>query len=79
MVVSATELKLNLGTYLKLIEKEPVIITRNGKEIARLEKINNSITDSLVGVLHGNEAPSYEVDYKEILGEMRLKDYESLD
>jgi Uma2 family endonuclease len=36
MIVTATEVQNSFGKYLKLLEKEDVIITRNGKKIARL-------------------------------------------
>ncbi len=36
MSITATELKMNLGKYLLLAEKEDVFITRNGKVIAKL-------------------------------------------
>lgn len=38
MKVTATEVKNNLGKYLKISEAEDVIITKNGKEIACLSK-----------------------------------------
>jgi len=38
MKVTATEVKNNLGKYLKISENEDVIITKNGKEIACLSK-----------------------------------------
>lgn len=36
MSITATELKMNLGKYLLLAEKEDVFITRNGKVVAKL-------------------------------------------
>lgn len=42
MSITATELKMNLGKYLKQAEKEDVIITKNGKEVARLTKAHKS-------------------------------------
>ena len=36
MSITATELKLNLGKYLLLAEKEDVFITKNGKVVAKL-------------------------------------------
>lgn len=36
MSITATELKMNLGKYLMLAEKEDVYITKNGKVIAKL-------------------------------------------
>lgn len=38
MKATATEIKNNLGRYLKISENEDVIITKNGKEIACLSK-----------------------------------------
>lgn len=54
MKITATELKLNLGRYLKLSETEDVYITKNGKVIARLSNPNLdklAIVDSLIGIL----------------------------
>ena len=36
MSITATELKMNLGKYLLMAEKEDVFITRNGKVVAKL-------------------------------------------
>ena len=36
MEITATELKLNLGKYLDLANKEEIVITKNGKTIAQL-------------------------------------------
>ena len=36
MEITATELKLNLGKYLEVSNDEEVVITKNGKAIARL-------------------------------------------
>lgn len=36
MIVNATDLKNNLGKYLRAVEREDVIITSNGRKIARL-------------------------------------------
>ena len=35
MSITATELKSNLGKYLKLAENEDIFITRNGKVVAK--------------------------------------------
>ena len=53
MTITATEFKLNLGKYLDLVDKEEIIITKNGKSIARLSKPESekiALLDSLVGV-----------------------------
>jgi len=36
MVITATELKNNLGQYIKLADMEDIIITKNGRSVARL-------------------------------------------
>ena len=36
MSITATELKENLGKYLKMASKEEIFITKNGKVIAKL-------------------------------------------
>jgi prevent-host-death family protein len=36
MEITATEFKMNLGKYLDSVEREDVIITKNGKPVARL-------------------------------------------
>ena len=54
MKITATELKSNLGKYLQLVEKEDVIINKNGKTIAVLSNPNKdrlSILNSLKGIL----------------------------
>ncbi len=36
MRVSATEFKTRVGKYLELVDKEEIIITKNGREVAKL-------------------------------------------
>ena len=36
MIITATELKTNLGKYLDIARQQDVFITKNGKNIARL-------------------------------------------
>ena len=53
MIVTATELKSNLGKYLEIARQQDVFITKNGKNIARLTSpsVNKlSVLDSLVGI-----------------------------
>ena len=45
MEITATELKLNLGKYLEASNDEEVIITKNGKTIARLIGVSGSTYD----------------------------------
>lgn len=54
MSITATELKLNLGKYLKLAEHEDIFITRNGKIVAKLSNPNADrvkMAESLLGVI----------------------------
>lgn len=51
MVVTATEFKTNFGKYLKLIDKEDVFITHNGKMVAKVVNPQISAVDSLRGML----------------------------
>ena len=54
MSITATELKLNLGKYLRLAESEDDFITRNGKIIAKLSNPNKErmeMARALAGVI----------------------------
>ena len=54
MSITATELKMNLGKYLMLAEKEDIYITKNGKVVAKLSNPNQDRVDmakSLFGIL----------------------------
>ena len=55
MIITATDLRKNLGKYLNLLDDEEIIITKNGKEIAVLSKSENdkqSILKDLLGVIN---------------------------
>jgi antitoxin (DNA-binding transcriptional repressor) of toxin-antitoxin stability system len=57
MVVTATELKANIGHYLDAVAQDEVFITKNGKLIAKLSnpaQDKQAILDSLVGITAGN-------------------------
>ncbi|MCL1873842.1 MAG: type II toxin-antitoxin system Phd/YefM family antitoxin, partial [Clostridiales bacterium] len=47
MIVTSTEFKTNLGKYLDLINREEVIITRNGRKIAKLVREEDDALSSL--------------------------------
>lgn len=54
MSITATELKMNLGKYLLLAEKEDIYITKNGKVVAKLTNPYQDRIDmakSLFGIL----------------------------
>lgn len=56
MVITATELKTNLGKYLDSVEREDVLVTKNGKIVARITRPEDNkfeLLDSLVGCLEG--------------------------
>jgi prevent-host-death family protein len=57
MVVTATELKANIGRYLDAAARDEVFITKNGKLIAKLSspaRDKQAILDSLVGITAHN-------------------------
>ena len=67
MIVSSTKVQNNFGEYLKLAEKEDIIITRNGKKVARLVKYRKG--DDYI-IREGSSAYSHagmEVSYQEFL------------
>ncbi len=75
MFITATELKNNLGKYLDLAIKGDIIITKNGKHIAKLTSVTKdkqAIAESLIGIL-----PT-DVTLKEAREE-RLQRHESTD
>ena len=72
MIVTATEFKTNFGTYLDMLSKEDIFITRNGKIIAKVINPQVSAVDSLRGML--KNAPS-DIDL-DSLREERLSKYE---
>ena len=54
MIITATEFKANFGHYLERVTDEEIVITRNGKRIAKLTSIANDKTNilhSLTGIL----------------------------
>jgi len=58
MIVNATEFKTRVGKYLEIVDKEEIIITRNGREVAKLIPITKQGTpnaDFLYGLLAHSE------------------------
>jgi prevent-host-death family protein len=54
VLITATEFKTNIGKYLAFADKEDVIITKNGKAIAKLTSISEdrvALAKSLFGIL----------------------------
>ncbi|MDR0350212.1 MAG: type II toxin-antitoxin system prevent-host-death family antitoxin [Coriobacteriales bacterium] len=57
MLITATELKNNLGKYLELAASEDVLISKNGRVAAKLAnpyKDRVESARSLIGILPGN-------------------------
>jgi len=57
MIISATELKINIGKYLVLSKSEDIIITKNNKPVARLTNVREdklAILNSLIGIIPNN-------------------------
>ena len=73
MQITATELKLNLGKYLRLVSLEDIWITRNGKTIAKLINPNISSVEYISGVLTGKVPEDLN---RHSLREERLSKYE---
>lgn len=54
MSVTTAELKMNLGKYLQLAETEDILVTENGKIIAKISNPNadrRAIAKSLFGII----------------------------
>lgn len=51
--VTATEFKLNFGHYLDFVNTDDILITRNGKTVAKMVNPNVSAVDSISGILKG--------------------------
>lgn len=79
-VVTATEFKINLGKYLSQVGKEDIAISKNGKLVAQLIPYQHRVSDSLVGILNEGLLPeNFDGDYRSLIADMRMKDYEDLD
>ena len=76
MIITATELKANIGKYLSLADAEEVLITKNGRGVAKLVSLRGgkgSSLRSLRGVLKGVDAT------RESIREERLLKYDKGD
>ena len=57
MTITATELKVNLGKYLRIVDNEDIYIKKNGKVIAMFSNPNKNrfeILKSLEGIIPSN-------------------------
>lgn len=67
--ITTSELKANIARYITIVEKEDILITRNGKTVAKLiaqkpDKVE--MTKSLFGILKGAD-----IDEKALRDERR--------
>ena len=56
MIITATELKTNMGRYLDAAETEDVFVTRKGRMVAKISNPSVDrlgLLDSLVGIAEG--------------------------
>ena len=83
MIVSSTELKTNLGKYLDLVTDEGIIITRNGRKVAKLVREEDDTLSeirSLFGILANTDASRMgDAEIKEVIHAERSKRYDGLD
>jgi prevent-host-death family protein len=80
MVVNATEFKTRAGKYLEMVDKEEIIITRNGKEVAKLIPIKKEGTpnaDFLYGLLA--DCDNKDITKDQIRSERMKQKYENID
>lgn len=61
-IITATELKQNLGKYLELSQSEDVIVKKNGKVVTMLTtpRIRESATDAFLALAGTYESFDYE-------------------
>ena len=77
MVVTATDLKTNLGKYLDLLDTEDIIVTRNGRRVAKLIRDEEDVlaeVQSLYGIL-----ASSKDENKNTVPEERVRRYDRID
>lgn len=72
MIVNSTELQNNFGKYLMLAAKEEIIITRNGREIAKLSAVGIPASTGTVSAAAAEGAVKYgsggrKASYEEFL------------
>ncbi len=81
MIISSTEIQNNFGKYLKLLDQEDIIITKNGNKVARFvkfyEKGDNIIKEGSSAYIYEGMEVSYE-EFLKITRESE-KRYEYID
>lgn len=85
MIVKATDLKNSLGKYLRLSAREEIVITSNGRKVARLTAYEDASASNgrVMEQAHDYEVFPRKVSYEEFLklneGESIEKRYEYID
>ena len=70
MLITATQLKTNIGRYLDTANSEDIYITRKGKIVAKITKPTDdkaALLDSLVGIAAGVDMALEEIREERIL------------
>lgn len=70
MEITATEFKTNFGHYIDLVGQEELIITKNGKRVAKLVKTEPTVVEKMSGLLATSNKALDAKGWKE----MRLAD-----
>lgn len=76
--VSSTETQNNFGSYLLVAQEQEIIITRNGKDVAKLSSLNyrnELISEEVLSPGYGLCKATYE-EFLELTKEETLKRYE---
>jgi prevent-host-death family protein len=80
MIVNATEFKTRAGKYLEIVDKEDIVITRNGKEVAKLipiKKQGSPNADFLYGLLA--DSKNKDITKKQLRDERIQEKYGDID
>jgi prevent-host-death family protein len=80
MIVNATEFKTRAGKYLEIVDKEDIVITRNGKEVAKLipiKKQGSPNADFLYGLLA--DSKNKDITKKQLRDERMQEKYGDID
>ena len=75
MMITATELKLNLGKYLDMVEKEDITLTRNGKVVAVMMKPQKN---DAYGSLSKYANEELQKEEKSVMGREIVRKYENI-
>lgn len=79
MIVKATDLKNNLGKYLRAAAREEIIITSNGRKVARLTAYEDRSDTVIFGSHIQDSAEAYELKPRKVTYEEFLRISENSD